>query len=169
MSQNPRFEAVYRLVGSRKEALARAQDICLEQTVELPDALVPQPFIRQNVIGRVKSLKRLKGAHEAVIAFPQKTAAGELTQFLNVIFGNISLKPGIRLCGLKWSREMSKGFKGPRFGVAGLRKFLKIPRRPILCSALKPMGLSAKALADLAYGFALGGIDLIKDDHGLTD
>jgi ribulose-bisphosphate carboxylase large chain len=31
------------------------------------------------------------------------------------------------------------------------------------------MGLSPKELADQAYKFALGGIDIIKDDHGLTD
>ena len=31
------------------------------------------------------------------------------------------------------------------------------------------MGLSATDLAELAYRFALGGIDLIKDDHGLTN
>ena len=31
------------------------------------------------------------------------------------------------------------------------------------------MGLSVEDLADLAYRFALGGIDLIKDDHGLAD
>ena len=31
------------------------------------------------------------------------------------------------------------------------------------------MGLSAADLADLTYRCALGGIDIIKDDHGLTD
>jgi ribulose-bisphosphate carboxylase large chain len=31
------------------------------------------------------------------------------------------------------------------------------------------MGLSPGELADLAYQFALGGIDMIKDDHGLSD
>jgi ribulose-bisphosphate carboxylase large chain len=31
------------------------------------------------------------------------------------------------------------------------------------------MGLSSKELADLAYQFVLGGMDIIKDDHGLSD
>ncbi len=31
------------------------------------------------------------------------------------------------------------------------------------------MGLSSKELAGLAYTFAVGGMDMIKDDHGLTD
>jgi len=38
-----------------------------------------------------------------------------------------------------------------------------------LFTALKPMGLSPEDLADLAYRFALGGIDIIKDDHGISD
>ncbi|MEQ8221593.1 MAG: RuBisCO large subunit C-terminal-like domain-containing protein, partial [Candidatus Eremiobacterota bacterium] len=32
-----------------------------------------------------------------------------------------------------------------------------------------PVGLSSEGLASLAYQFALGGIDIIKDDHGLTN
>ena len=39
--------------------------------------------------------------------------------------------------------------------------------RALTCSALKPQGLPAAALADLARRFAQGGIDYIKDDHGL--
>jgi ribulose 1,5-bisphosphate carboxylase large subunit-like protein len=31
------------------------------------------------------------------------------------------------------------------------------------------MGLSSPELGELAYKLALGGIDVIKDDHGLTD
>ncbi len=31
------------------------------------------------------------------------------------------------------------------------------------------MGLGAKDLAELAYQLALGGVDVIKEDHGLTD
>jgi ribulose-bisphosphate carboxylase large chain len=31
------------------------------------------------------------------------------------------------------------------------------------------MGLSSQKLAELAYQFALGGIDIIKDDHGLAN
>jgi ribulose-bisphosphate carboxylase large chain len=44
-----------------------------------------------------------------------------------------------------------------------------VPNRPLLCTALKPLGLSAPDLAGLAYQLALGGLDIIKEDHGLTD
>ena len=94
---------------------------------------------------------------------------GELTQLLNVLYGNISLKQGFRLERLKdcfpfWSR-----FRGPRFGRAGLRALLGVPRRPLLSTAIKPMGLPPEQLAQLAGRFAAGGIDLVKDDHGLCN
>ena len=60
-------------------------------------------------------------------------------------------------------------FKGPRFGRDGLRALLGVPKRPLLCTALKPMGLSPKQLGEQAYQCALGGMDMIKDDHGLTN
>ena len=39
----------------------------------------------------------------------------------------------------------------------------------MICTALKPMGLPAGELAAQAHAFALGGVDFIKDDHGLLD
>ena len=165
-----RFKVVYHLTGSEAETRSKAQDICLEQTVELPDDLVPDGAIRESVVGRIESLRGLGSQRfEAVISYAVETAGCELTQLLNVIFGNISIKPGIRVERLELPVSLLQTFKGPRFGRAGLRMLLGIPSRPLLCTALKPMGLSAQQLADLAYRFALGGIDIIKDDHGLAN
>jgi ribulose-bisphosphate carboxylase large chain len=36
-------------------------------------------------------------------------------------------------------------------------------------TALKSMGLSSVELVEITYGFAKGGIDIIKDDHGLKE
>ena len=41
--------------------------------------------------------------------------------------------------------------------------------RALTCSALKPQGVPPARLAQLAEQFARGGIDFIKDDHGLAD
>lgn len=43
------------------------------------------------------------------------------------------------------------------------------PLRPMLMTALKPMGSTTAELAKMAYDFAKGGIDIIKDDHGLAN
>jgi ribulose-bisphosphate carboxylase large chain len=165
-----RFAVVYQLTGDAAEADAKARDICLEQTVEFPDELVPDGDIRAHILGRVESLERLAGERFAArISYAIETAGFELPQLLNLVFGNISLKPGIRLERLELSPRLLQSFSGPRFGRAGLRERLGVPQRPLLCTALKPMGLPATALAELAYQFALGGIDIVKDDHGLAD
>lgn len=165
-----RFHAIYHLTGREAGARAKAQDLCLEQTVELPDALVQDETIRANVFGRVEALDLIgEDLYAARISFATEIIGGELTQLVNVLFGNISIKPGIRLERIELPRAFLRNFRGPRFGRAGLREFLKVPSRPLLCTALKPMGMSVAQLADLAYQLARGGIDIIKDDHGLAD
>ncbi len=165
-----RFSVVYRIFGNEKEARAKAEDICIEQTVEFPADEVPDGIIRDRVFGRIESFDRHDAeSFTAVISYAVEIAAGELTQLLNVIFGNSSIKPGIRVERLELPEPLLKHFKGPRFGREGLRKLLNVPNRPLLATAVKPMGLSCPELADLAYQFAVGGMDIIKDDHGLTD
>ncbi len=165
-----RFRAVYHLSGSPDEARARAHDICLEQTVEFPEDLIGRADIRDQVFGRIEEFRTLApNRHEAVISYAPEISGGELTQLLNVLFGNISLQPGIRLVDFELPESMLQDFPGPRFGAQGLRELTGIARRPLLCTALKPMGLSPSELADMAYSFALGGMDMIKDDHGLAD
>ena len=165
-----RFSVTYRIAGNEKEARAKAEDICIEQTVEFPADEVPAGVIRDHVFGRIESFSAADRDHcSAVISYAVEIAAGELTQLLNVIFGNSSIKPGIRVEKLNLPESLLRTFRGPRFGREGIRKLLNAPKRPLLSTALKPMGLSSQELADLGRQFALGGMDMIKDDHGLTD
>lgn len=163
-----RFRAAYQIIGDEKLARARAEDICIEDTVEYPPELIPAGGIREHVFGRVESFEP-DGAekYRAVISFADEISGYELPQLINVLFGNISMKPGIRLIELDLSENLLAHFKGARFGIDGLRETLGVFGRPLLSTAIKPMGLSATQLADMAYKLALGGIDIIKDDHGL--
>ncbi len=173
-----RFAAVYRIAGDESEARQRARAICVEQTIEFPAELVAPGDIHDHVLGRVESFRPTGGAPEtptrdtaweATISYAVEVAGGELTQLVNVVFGNVSLTPGVRLERLELSPSLAKRFCGPRFGRRGLRQMFDAPRRPLLSTAIKPMGLSTPELAGFAYRFALGGIDIVKDDHGLTD
>ena len=151
-------------------ALARARALCVEQTVEFPAELLPPGEIPEQIVGRIESLTRVDAQRfELVVSYAVETAGGELTQLLNVLFGNVSLQPGVRLVRIELTESFAQGLGGPRFGRSGLRSLLRAPERPLLCSALKPMGLAAEQLASMAHDLALGGIDLIKDDHGLVD
>ena len=112
-----RFRAVYRVLGDAQTARARAWGICLEQTVELPEHLVPAGFVRDHVVGRVESVERIAGGCLAAISYPIGTSAGELTQLLNVLFGNTSIQPRVKLERLILPTALLRRFAGPRFGV----------------------------------------------------
>ncbi len=164
------FTVTYRVRGDASAARAQAEAIRFEQTVEFPADLIPAGPIHTEVVGQLRALRpQDPGWHEVDIAYHLDTVGADLPQFLNVMFGNTSLQPGVRVERFVLPPEGLAGCPGPRFGRAGLRALLGAPRRPLLCTALKPLGLSAGALAERARQFALGGIDLIKDDHGLAD
>ncbi len=165
-----RFRVRYQVLGDEATARARAEDICIEQTIEYPADLVPEGGIREHVFGRIESFKPTgSDRYETIISYADEISGYEFPQFVNVVFGNISMKPGIRVMELELSDELLARFKGPRFGVPGLRKLLGIPERPLLFTAIKPIGLSSEQLADMAYKLALGGLDIIKDDHGIAN
>jgi ribulose-bisphosphate carboxylase large chain len=60
-------------------------------------------------------------------------------------------------------------FGGPSLGLEGIRARLGAGGRAFTCSALKPQGLGPDGLAKLAFELAKGGLDFIKDDHGLAN
>jgi len=165
-----RFRVTYHICGDESSAFEKAKDICLEQTVEISDELVPDGPIRDWILGQIEHFAPVRdGVFQAQISYAAETSAFELPQLLNVIFGNTSIKAGIRVENLEFGQELLGKFSGPRFGIQGLRKVLGVHEKPLICSALKPMGQSPQEFADNAYAFAVGGIDIIKDDHGLTD
>ncbi|MCP4655614.1 MAG: ribulose 1,5-bisphosphate carboxylase large subunit [bacterium] len=165
-----RFTVVYRIRGDESAAREKAGIICFEQTVELDDAVVTDRSIRDCIVGRIDRFLAIgEDLFEARISYAVETSALELTQLLNVVFGNTSIKAGIRVAHLELCDRLFSKFPGPRFGIDGFRRALGVFGKPLLCTALKPMGKSVEEIAELAYRFALGGVDVIKDDHGLTD
>jgi len=166
-----RFRVSYTVTAKQEgEALEKAEALCLEQTVEFPRDLLPPGEIAGSIVGRVETFDHLSDSRfHVAVSYAVETTGFELTQLLNVVFGNSSIKPGIRVEFLSLPDSLLGTFKGPRFGRAGLRARVHADRRALLCTALKPMGLSSQDLADQAYRCALGGMDVIKDDHGLAN
>src|SRR4051794_13053266 len=131
------------------DASVVAREIALEQTAELPDGIV-SPETDAQVVGRLEALAPLPdGRWRAVIAYPEAVAGDDVPQLLNVLFGNISMKEGMRLVAVEWPATLLARLPGPRFGIDGLRALCGARRRPLLCAALKPVGFTAAQLADL--------------------
>ena len=165
-----RIQAVYEFHGDVTEAEARANALRVEQTIEFPADLVPDDDIQREIVGRIESIDVVdSGLVRAEISYAVETTGYELPQLMNVLWGNSALLPGIRLADFTLPDSLLAKFAGPRFGIPGLRKMFDAPTRPLLATALKPMGLSSERLAATAYDLALGGMDMIKDDHSLAN
>ena len=166
-----RIVVTYELRCARDEdASALARAIAYEQTVEVPEDVVP-PHLVPSVVGRVEGMERTgKRRWRAALSYPEATVGRQVPQLLNVLFGNVSLQPGVRVVDIAWPAGLAAALPGPRFGISGVRRLLpQAEGRALLCTALKPIGLTARELAAYARRFARGGVDLIKDDHGLAD
>jgi len=165
-----RIRATYDFHGDPAEARRRADALRVEQTIEFPADLVPDDDIQREVVGRVESLDEIgPDVVRAVVSYAVETTGWELPQLLNVLWGNSSIQPGVRLVDVALPEALLDHLPGPRFGVSGLRRLLDATDRPLLATALKPMGLSPERLAAQAYELAVGGLDLVKDDHSLAN
>ncbi len=165
-----RFTATYRIRSDAASIDARAGAIAIEQSVEMPLEAISDPRILSDVVGRVETITDLgNGLFEVRIALATETVGHDAGQLLNMAFGNTSLHEDVVLHDLDLPPEMAAAFGGPRHGITGLRTRANAHDRALTCSALKPIGLPPDGLADLARRFALGGIDFVKDDHGMAD
>lgn len=168
--KNPTFSITYNLTLAQGEELeSKVAGICLEQTVELPRSVISDDIYDRIVAKPVEQRELRSGVWQVEVEYPVENIGGEITQFLNILFGNVSLTPGVRVVDVSWNRVPSQILPGPAHGIRGIRQMLGVGERALSCTALKPLGFSAEQLAGLAHEFALGGIDLIKDDHGLAN
>jgi len=167
----------YRLQCSADAVDARARALAVEQSIEMPIEAVRDERVRAEIVGEVVTIEpsaQFDDRFEVVLALAVETTGDEPGQMLNVVFGNCSLQPDVELIDLELPASTLAKLPGPRFGIAGWRAAISAAgerhaSRALSCTALKPQGLDANALADLAFVLARAGIDVIKDDHGIAD
>ncbi|MCW4018226.1 MAG: type III ribulose-bisphosphate carboxylase [Candidatus Bathyarchaeota archaeon] len=109
----------------------------------------------------------------AKIAYPiELFEAGNMPNILSGVAGNVfGLKAllNLRLTDIQLPAELTKSFKGPRYGIEGIRKLLKVKNRPLVGTIIKPkLGLKSEDHAEVAYEAWAGGCDIVKDDENLS-
>jgi len=165
-----RLKAVYHVDADAEAITARAEALALEQSVEVPASAVRSEYVRQHTQGRVLEIAHVEArTWRVTLGLAVATTGFEAGQLMNMLCGNCSLQPDVTLVDIELPSGLLAAFTGPRFGLAGIRDRLQVPRRALTCTALKPQGLDAGQLARLCGTFATAGIDIIKDDHGLAD
>ncbi|MBV8614770.1 MAG: ribulose 1,5-bisphosphate carboxylase, partial [Acetobacteraceae bacterium] len=169
MNQGDRLLATYLVRAEPGAIAARAQAIAVEQSVEMPLDAIDEPDILDRIVGRVEDIaERGCGVFAVRIGLAAATVGADAGQLLNMAFGNTSLHPDVVLDDLELPAALAARFGGPRHGLDGLRARVGAVGRALTCAAIKPQGLGPERLADIAFRFALGGIDYVKDDHGLA-
>ena len=164
-----RLGVTYHVRSDEASIEARAQAIAVEQSVEMPLEAIDEPAVLRDIVGEVQSIEPLDDGRFAVrIGLAAATIGNDAGQLLNMVFGNTSLHDDVVLHDVALPAELAAAF-GTRHGIAALRQRAGAYRRALTCSALKPQGLPAERLGELAERFARGRIDYIKDDHGLAD
>lgn len=159
-----RLYLTYRVFADDLQAVIDAARV--EQTIEFPYDLAPE-WIQQTVVGRIEDIT----GRDVTLSYDVRVLDGDggITQFLNVIWGNLSMMDGLKVIAIEPPRGILEMLTGPRFGIDGLHELTNSHGRPILTTALKPIGMSAQEMAAEAKILAEAGIDVIKDDHGLSN
>ncbi|HVP93811.1 MAG TPA: RuBisCO large subunit C-terminal-like domain-containing protein [Methanoregulaceae archaeon] len=132
---------------------------------------------------RMDYVKRLDGVvldvhasgpgYLAKISYPGEIfEPGNIPQYLSVVAGNLfglSRLEVVRLLDFDLPENLVP-FKGPKFGIHGVRRIVGTNKRPHVGTIIKPkVGLTPEDTAAVAYQAAIGGVDLIKDDETLTN
>lgn len=164
------ISATYLVTSTRAEIARRAEALALEQSVEMPLAAVTDRRILSTIVARVAAIEPVdERRHRVVLHLAAATTGGDPTQLVNVLFGNCSLQDDVELQDVELPASLLERFSGPGHGIDGIRTLAGAHGRALSCTALKPQGSSVDKLAALCETFALAGIDVIKDDHGIAD
>ena len=106
------------------------------------------------------------------IAYPiELFESGNMPNILSSVSGNVfglrTLK-NLRFNDIHFPLKLIRDFKGPKHGVEGIRKLLKVYHRPLVGTIIKPkLGLKTLDHIEVAYEAWIGGCDIVKDDENL--
>jgi len=115
---------------------------------------------------------RIEG-NEVSIAYPLELfEPGNMPNILSSVAGNVfglGALDGLRLNDISLPKELVRSFKGPRYGIGGIRRLLGVEDRPLVGTIIKPkLGLRTDDHAMVAYEAWSGGCDIVKDDENLS-
>jgi ribulose-bisphosphate carboxylase large chain len=157
---------------TKPEQAARA--ICDEETTGTwTDISTRTEYVKQ-LDGTVESVTPQGEGYITRINYPAGIfEPGNIAQYLSVCAGNLfglGRLDAVRLLDIEYPDSLILPFKGPKFGITGVRKMIGSKDRPHVGTIIKPkVGLNPVDTATVAYEAAIGNIDLIKDDETLTD
>ena len=127
-----------------------------------------KPYV-EKLAARVFDIERnsIKIAYPIEL-FEPRNMPNILSSVSGNVFGLRTLK-NLRLNDIHFPSELVRSFKGPKYGVAGIRRILRVYERPLVGTIIKPkLGLKTLDHSRVAYEAWVGGCDIVKDDENLS-
>lgn len=174
------FVATYRL-ESNKNLRDAAWNIAIGQSVGNPNVRnrweTEELFKNHSclILADEKELQN-KTAGDVKIAFPIINTDWDtdgISHLLCQLMGghiDIDLVQKCRLIKLDLPNSVTKHFKGPKFGISGMRKLTGQYNKPLFGAIVKPkIGISPDTLLDMVKELVDGGVDFIKEDEIMSN
>lgn len=125
--------------------------------------------------GSEKVLKNMRSGNIS-IGFPITNIDFEtdgISQMLVQIMGgqlDIDIVQKCHVVEIKFPKSIDKIFKGPKYGITGIRKFTNSYNKPILGGIIKPkVGVTPQVLLEMVKELVEGGINFIKEDEIMSN
>jgi ribulose-bisphosphate carboxylase large chain len=158
-----------RVAGETDELRARARATVdrIEELESLKAPSLPNAWLERQ--GKHGPWRRAK----VTVSFPTDNIGTNLPTLAATVAGNLydlGETTGIRLLSLDLPASYRAQFERPRQGIAGTRKLMGVPDRPLLGTIIKPnVGLNAEQTGALVGDLCEAGLDFIKDDEVCAD
>jgi ribulose-bisphosphate carboxylase large chain len=159
---------LFKIVPNKISMKKAANTVALESSVGTWTEVKGKDYV-EKLKAKVFSMK----GNYIKIAYPSELfELDNVPNILSSIAGNImgmKAVKSIRLQDVSFPQKILKSFAGPKYGIPGVRKMMKIKSRPFVGTIIKPkLGLKTKHHAQSAYESWIGGCDIVKDDENLA-
>jgi ribulose-bisphosphate carboxylase large chain len=160
---------LFRVEPNKTDIKTASENIALESSTGTWDEVSTEKEYMKKLGAKVFSIK----GKMVKIAYPAELfEGGNAPNILSSVAGNIfgmKIVKNLRLEDIKIPEGILKSFSGPKYGIPGVRKMMKVYDRPLVGTIVKPkLGLNTHDHAKVAYDAWIGGCDLVKDDENLS-
>ena len=170
----PKVESIHKAADLLlAEMTSGIQYISTRKGVEMYKCEDKLPFIDGSIKGEILSIEEQdEGTYMVKLSFPATNidpGLGGISNLWAIVAGEVfSLYfiGGAKFLELELPSSFGQHYKGPQFGIEGIRELLKVKDRPLIGAIIKPnLGLNPERTARVVSILAKAGFDFVKDDE----
>ncbi|MBI4056725.1 MAG: hypothetical protein HY399_04160 [Elusimicrobia bacterium] len=128
-------------------------------------------FFETSSLGELLDIQEFRHEeYEVSVLYPATLFSEDVSSWLSILSGGAFIDPDLYLAQVYWPKKFLNPIKGPRWGLAGLKKNLYWPSSACLVGMLTPFhGVSLSEMKKALIEFGKEGADILLDDERLMD